>query len=458
MAAGERTHYDTLGVPSNASPEVIRAAHAKAREKFRALNDKVRLRAADTAFVVLSDKSLRAQYDRQIGAIGAAPAPAQEPYRAATPPGPAHDPYRSGHEVPSRDPFASRSSAAAGAAAGHSSASPYDAPSRSAGLGNGGAMLPPPAAPRRRNEEEWQQDARPLSQSRIDRMRGERMDLARDAMNADEYAGFWRRLLAGFADSILVAIPAVLAGVVVGILQAVLHLSPGSTIVLSLVATYGVMIMYHVLFLSSGKVATPGRALLGIAMLDATSGEPVATGQAFARTLLSMISWGLIVPNLFGLFNRRKQSLADMAMNTVVVRYKPANVLVVLLIGVVAVIGTGILAAVAIPFYQGYVKRAQVAVVMLDLSLYAQMTGQHMQTKGVAPPSLDELPYRPQSKNTTFSINRRGEISAEFKAARENAVITLYPAISRDTGAIDWQCSAKGLPPDWMPEGCDKEE
>lgn len=458
--AGERTHYETLGIPSNASTEAVRAAHAKAREKFRALNDKVRLRAADTAFVVLSDKALRAQYDKQIGASASSPGLGQA---SSAMQGASRESYASSREVASRDPFSSRSAGASASSAASSassySAGSYDGPSH-AGLGGGGAMLPPPAAPRRRSEEgEWQPDARPLSQSRIDRLRGERMDLAREAMNNDEYAGFWRRFLAGSADSILVAIPATLAGVLAGVVQAMLHLGPGSSLVLALVAVYGTIIMYHVLFLSSGKVATPGRALLGIAMLDAASGEPVSGGQAFARTLLSFISWGLIVPNLFGLFNKRKQSLADMAMNTVVVRYKPANVLVILLIGVVAVVGIGVLAAVAIPYYQAYVKRAQVAIVMVDLSLYARSVEQHLQAKGAPPASLDDLPYRPQSKNTTFSISRRGAISAEFKATpKSDAAITLYPSIARDTGAIDWQCGAKGLPQDWMPKDCEKEE
>lgn len=459
--AGERTHYETLGIPSDASSDVVRAAHAKAREKFRALNDKVRLRAADTAFVVLSDKALRAQYDKQIGATGASSSAQGQASSAMQ--GASRESYASSREVASRDPFSSRSaggsaSSAASSASSYSAGS-YDGPSHG-GLGGGGAMLPPPAAPRRRSEEgEWQQDARPLSPSRIDRMRGERMDLARDAMNAGEYAGFWRRFLAGSADSVLVLFPAALAGVLMGVLQAVLHLGPGSSVVLALISVYGTMIMYHVLFLSSGKVATPGRALLGIAMLDAASGEPVSGGQAFARTLLSFISWGLIVPNLFGLFNKRKQSLADMAMNTVVVRYKPANVLVILLIFLVGVVFIGVLAALAIPSYQGYVKRTQVAVVMVDLSVYAQTVERYMQAKGAAPASLDELPYKPQSTNTTFSISRRGAISAEFKATpKSDAVITLYPSIARDTGAIDWQCGAKGLPQDWMPKDCEKEE
>ena len=67
-----QTHYDTLGVPSNASTDEIKKAFRRLAtelhpDKNRSLDATQRMQAVNAAHRVLSDQVLRSDYDRQIG-------------------------------------------------------------------------------------------------------------------------------------------------------------------------------------------------------------------------------------------------------------------------------------------------------------------------------------------------------------------------------------------------------
>ncbi len=122
--------------------------------------------------------------------------------------------------------------------------------------------------------------------------------------------------------------------------------------------------------------ATPGKKVVGVRVTDergARIGFGRATGRYFAKILSSLI---LCIGYIMVAFTRRRQGLHDLMAGTLVVlsdaseqelRAAPAArpmgagaiVLVVIAAGFIPI--TGILAAIAIPAYQDYTIRAQIA-------------------------------------------------------------------------------------------------
>lgn len=135
--------------------------------------------------------------------------------------------------------------------------------------------------------------------------------------------------------------------------------------------------LYYTLQESSGAQATLGKRALGIKVVD-ENGEKIgfgrATGRYFAKIPSSLI---LGVGFLMAGFTQRKQGLHDMMAGTLVVQRSvdaqamqqggpvvASSVSVGIVIAVVAVamiFVLGILAAIAIPAYQDYTIRSQVA-------------------------------------------------------------------------------------------------
>lgn len=68
------THYEVLGVPFNAAPELIRTAYKKAEAEAKAKGDKGSLALIRTAWLVLGDASHRAEYDKMVRSLLETPA------------------------------------------------------------------------------------------------------------------------------------------------------------------------------------------------------------------------------------------------------------------------------------------------------------------------------------------------------------------------------------------------
>lgn len=131
------------------------------------------------------------------------------------------------------------------------------------------------------------------------------------AIATTPYAGFWRRLGAIMIDGIMIA--------VVGLLFKVIGLySVGLDILLAL--------LYTPFFEASELQATPGKALLDMRVVSLT-GERITFKKAFIRYLVRIVS-GLLI--CFGflmmLFTEKKQTLHDLAAETLVVRGEVKNV------------------------------------------------------------------------------------------------------------------------------------
>ena len=119
------------------------------------------------------------------------------------------------------------------------------------------------------------------------------------------YASFWKRFLAFFLDILILIIPA-------AILNALL---PG-------IGSVIILLLYKPVFEASPISATPGKALIGLAVVT-EDGSRLSLKTSFLRylgSLLTNLTMG--IGYLIALFTDRKQTLHDLLVKSVVV-YRP---------------------------------------------------------------------------------------------------------------------------------------
>lgn len=121
------------------------------------------------------------------------------------------------------------------------------------------------------------------------------------------YSGFWRRFLAYFIDGIILTIPGLMVG------GAVSHFGVG--LGMNLILGF----LYYPFFECSIMCATPGKALLGMAVLS-ESGERISFKAAviryFSRYLSVLICY---IGYIMQAFTAKRQTLHDMISETVVI-------------------------------------------------------------------------------------------------------------------------------------------
>ena len=127
------------------------------------------------------------------------------------------------------------------------------------------------------------------------------------------YSGFWRRLLAYIIDSLILALPGLLAG---GVIRH-FGVSIGMNVVLGF--------FYYPFFESSIMCATPGKALMGMMVLS-ERGERISFKTAVIRYFLRYLS-ALVcyIGYLMQLFTLKRQTLHDMISATTVIDSESAD-------------------------------------------------------------------------------------------------------------------------------------
>ena len=198
------------------------------------------------------------------------------------------------------------------------------------------------------------------------------------------YAGFWRRAAALFIDSMLVGV-AYYAIVIVGMLAigigslgALENIDSlgggaiGGIIAVVYLAYPLVSAIYYVGMESSGTQATLGKMAVGIKVTNA-DGHRLRRGQAFGRWVSHLLCYmTLYIGYIMAAFTERKRGLHDMVASTLVVdrwaftqepgrQQKGLGAVTVIVLALVALLYLGIVLAIAIPAYQGYVERAAAA-------------------------------------------------------------------------------------------------
>lgn len=193
------------------------------------------------------------------------------------------------------------------------------------------------------------------------------------------YGGFWRRVAASVIDGFVLAGLSIMV-VIVGTVALMTSSDPEGTAarygILYYVASYAAGWLYFAFTHSSEHQASFGIRALGIKVTD-LEGRRIsfgrATGRYFAYLVTSIVTFGIGL--LMAAFTRRRQALHDMLAGTLVVsrasepedvargleppKVSGAVIAIAAIAGLVPV--AGILAAIAVPAYQDYTIRAQVA-------------------------------------------------------------------------------------------------
>jgi uncharacterized RDD family membrane protein YckC len=154
-----------------------------------------------------------------------------------------------------------------------------------------------------------------------------------DTTGIPAYGGFWIRFMARLIDIVIVGIP---AGIVFGtwgwIQYGLLGGGPDSAAhdlvsAIGLIGTALVLVgavLYQIL-LWAKTGATVGQRVLGLQVVDASTGGPITLSTAGARwigQLLDTFFCGLPIGYIWAAFDRRKQTWHDKFAGTVVVRHR----------------------------------------------------------------------------------------------------------------------------------------
>lgn len=225
-------------------------------------------------------------------------------------------------------------------------------------------------------------------------------------------AGFWRRFAALFVDSLVISglwialmVPLALAFAAGTGFSAIDEDTVELLVNLAYFVTYPLLSLgYFAGMESSRHQATVGKLALGIKVVD-LRGERLRFGHAAGRWAASLLSYlTLYIGFMMAGWTRGKQGLHDLVAGTQVVdrwAYTDhperqsqglggcaiaimAGALLLVLVSVL-----GILAAIAIPAYQHYVQRAQVASALVKIAPLKAGLAEYVRTQGACPGSGD---------------------------------------------------------------------
>lgn len=132
---------------------------------------------------------------------------------------------------------------------------------------------------------------------------------------------------------------------------------------------------------------------------------------------------------------------------------------------VVAIIA--ILAAIAIPQYQNYTKRAKISEGLVLADAAKLSVAETYQSKGVWPTSNDTAGYQTGSSTyvTSVGVGDKGVITITYQNFNDSSIdtktLTLSP--SNTGGSIQWSCSdsqswgtLSNIPTKYLPASCHK--
>ena len=194
------------------------------------------------------------------------------------------------------------------------------------------------------------------------------------------HAGFWARFGAYLVDVILFTVGALLLiGLVTGVAAVASDSQDTSSMGINFVFLFFFW-TYCIPFEASRMQGTPGKYFLGLAVVN-SRGEKIGVGQAFGRNYGKFLSTIILdIGFMLAGWTSYKQGLHDFMADTYVVHKKvlldyksgktnengylssSASVVVGVIVGVFAMLCfIGILAAIAIPAYQDYIARSQMA-------------------------------------------------------------------------------------------------
>lgn len=142
-------------------------------------------------------------------------------------------------------------------------------------------------------------------------------------------AGWWQRVGALLLDILILDVPyVVVLGIVVGATSTTTvnggrHVSSvaEAAVFIAFLVAQG---LYFTLFNGVGQGQTPGNRAPGIAVRDVTTGAPIGAGRGFIRWFVRVLLYVLVIPgivnDLMPLWTEKRQTIADKAANSVMIR------------------------------------------------------------------------------------------------------------------------------------------
>ena len=123
---------------------------------------------------------------------------------------------------------------------------------------------------------------------------------------------------------------------------------------------------------------------------------------------------------------------------------------------VIAIIG--ILAAIAIPQYQDYTKRAKVSEVILASSPCKLAVSEYFSSKNVFPTDNATAGCDTVSTNAfveSVAVGAGGTITSTSKVSGATGTVTFTPSNGGAVvGAVDWSCAAGTIDSKYLPSSC----
>lgn len=274
------------------------------------------------------------------------------------------------------------------------------------------------------------------------------------------YAGFWKRFAAFVIDNLVLLIPSLIVGAILGLLMAFIF-SPSSTQIVGNLVGFLMTWLYYSLMESSGKQATLGKMAVGIKVVD-LRGEQIsfarATGRFFAK-IISAITF--MIGYLMAGMTRRKQALHDMVAGCLVINNDQARGMPTWAVVIVAffslLIPVGILAAIAIPAYQDYTVRAKVGMVIADSSEAKTAVTNFIVEHQQIPATLEQAGSKsaPSDKVKEIALNSQTgaiTITMNFPPLVGKTLI-FNPALDQEKNIV-WSCASNDIPAKYLPAGC----
>jgi uncharacterized RDD family membrane protein YckC len=296
---------------------------------------------------------------------------------------------------------------------------------------------------------------------------------ARSTGDVARYAGFWRRVAASVLDGLIQA------GLSIAVLiVAMLALDPGPSgddlnpvaVGVYYVASWVIGWLYFALMHSSARQATIGKRAMGIKVVSLEGARITfarATGRYFAYLLSGML---LGIGYLMAAFTARKQGLHDMMVSTLVVsrdataeeiasglaapRVSGGVIALAAVAGLVPILG--ILAAIAVPAYQDYVIRAQVAEGLTMAAVQqAAVVEAWTESGDFSVIDSESLGIPVASGRYVEAVEvMQGAVAITFGGEAHNLIqgksILLVPGFNA-ANEVFWTCGLAGIPEDVTP-------
>ncbi|MCE3003537.1 MAG: RDD family protein, partial [Xanthomonadaceae bacterium] len=265
-------------------------------------------------------------------------------------------------------------------------------------------------------------------------------------------AGFWKRVLATLVDYVVIIVISLIAGLGLGVGLALSGLSETAIQWVANLFGLALGIAYYAVLESSSWQGTLGKYVVGIVVTDG-EGRRISLLRAIGRYFAKFLS---VIPLLGGFlmaaFTRRKQALHDYVAGTLVLNRRadagdlPVWAIVLLLIPALMVPVGGILLAIAIPAYQDYTVRAQVAGALASAAGAKVAIAEYALTNRALPDSLEAAGASALVPGGTLEL-RDGVLVLTVAAPGTQAdgtTLAIEPYQSAD-GNIAWRCG--GSPP-----------